>query len=803
MAYELVYTSASKGLRKGSSGFCVVACTQGLSPRLIYTLEGLSAYKPLYPHYAKNAWDNPISRSHYLYKKDGEIQHVLSRVCFNGVDYTQRSNKLASHLVLNATEIKIAAGGPASLFMHEELFKDASWQIKAEEYSKQRLIPHTEIGDIYCRTWKKITGDAGWAGFLAQTYLKTPNRNVYLIYDPKQHNQIIYLISEALNLIPEPKRWEITFSSYFVNLPVGMECIWRCCPSGTEASHMARQVQTNIIIDLSIPKALSEEGELISAARSGKLPEKILKSTSSAIDNIDTQIFRQRFVVQSRPAAPKIISSHTVRKNPVVSKEYENIPIQKESKVIHSSNVSLQKIIFPAILIASFIIIVGGIFYFIGNSKKKQQNIESASYETEKIRDLYNDMEYNKNRLEKNVDESGSKYKQNSKQRQNNVSESKKNEEMKTNYKPSSEPQGPVTSKKVATKTKSPKDVSSTPQQNLQTQVQSKLPISDNSATNTRASSASPEEDPSSTWMHNLGKEKSIDLFFGKVPPKNIKIIPIGSTQIINFNELKAEEPKEVTWMKDDSSGYNFIRRITFSKSLLKIENKDQCEDNLPEKDSLLFEIKDKEDKTKKYPMFFLLGTSKCTSQKVSYSIKFNNGEISVTIKGIKLPQIFFVEIPPVLHGEDPRYRDIKNSECEIVLKLEKDYKGSDKKKIEIKEGKMSYEFTFTLKKEISDEICEFYKNKEKWDKIESELRKKADHNKKNDNSFYDKLKKKPLKEVDPQKWKEEKESLDDALKRLGKKESEIKSKIRKAGVIFLEYNKQYRQFGLSEIEEE
>ena len=77
MAFELVYTSAPKGIRPGSSGFGVVACTNGLGPRLIATLEGLSAYKPLYPHYADNAWDNPVSKSHYLFELNGERQHIL------------------------------------------------------------------------------------------------------------------------------------------------------------------------------------------------------------------------------------------------------------------------------------------------------------------------------------------------------------------------------------------------------------------------------------------------------------------------------------------------------------------------------------------------------------------------------------------------------------------------------------------------------------------------------------------------------------------------------------------------------
>ena len=171
MAYELIYTSAPKGVLRGSSGFCVVACTKGMGPRLMLLLESLSAYKPLYPHYAENAWDNPVSRSHYICDINGEEQHILSRICFNGVDYTQRSNKLASHLILNRNECVTAAGGPASLFLHEELFKDASWQIKTEQFLQQRSIPATAAQSGVCSTWAAVMGDAGWGGVLAQSFL--------------------------------------------------------------------------------------------------------------------------------------------------------------------------------------------------------------------------------------------------------------------------------------------------------------------------------------------------------------------------------------------------------------------------------------------------------------------------------------------------------------------------------------------------------------------------------------------------------------------------------------------------------
>ena len=82
MAFELIYTSAPRGIRQGSSGFCVVACTQGMGAGMIAKLETLSAYKPVFPHYYPDAWKIPVSCSHCVEGCGGESRHVLSRICF-------------------------------------------------------------------------------------------------------------------------------------------------------------------------------------------------------------------------------------------------------------------------------------------------------------------------------------------------------------------------------------------------------------------------------------------------------------------------------------------------------------------------------------------------------------------------------------------------------------------------------------------------------------------------------------------------------------------------------------------------
>ena len=334
MAFELVYTSAPQGIRKGSSGFCVVACTNGLGPRLIAALEGLSAYKPLYPHYADNAWDNPVSRSHYLFELNGERQHILSRICFNGVDHTGRSNKLASHLVLSGAEAQTAVGGPASLLCREELFKNADWQIKVELYEHQREIPATTAHGLRCSAWEEVMGDAGWGGYLAQCYLDNPTRNIYLAYDPARHGSLMRLVDEVINLLPAEKRWDVTFNTYFVTLPAGMACTLRCVPLDSDALRLARRSPANLIIDISQKRPLEGSGGLIAVARTGEMPKAEPVKTESveipvaAAAQETPEEFEQPLKIMPRKKGTAVVSQPAPKVAPGEKTAKDSAPVQ-------------------------------------------------------------------------------------------------------------------------------------------------------------------------------------------------------------------------------------------------------------------------------------------------------------------------------------------------------------------------------------------------------------------------------------------------------------------------------------------
>lgn len=264
MSQELLYTSAPYGLKPGSRGFCTVLSTQGMPAPLATALESLSGYRPAFPPSDPQSHLNPVVMSHLTVQVAGRSWHVLSRIADYGLDYSQRPNKLAHHVVLDPGELVEA--GPAEL-LNVPSFMRTEW------HEDPRLVPAKSVkrvGSIprgVCQAWKDMTGDAGWAGVLAESFLRDPERPVFLLFEPGQ--EVLPLIAEALSLLPPPRRWEVTFSTYFTGLPQGASCAWRCMLAGSAEAHQSLRFAKALRIDLTAASfAEATGGALVQAARS-------------------------------------------------------------------------------------------------------------------------------------------------------------------------------------------------------------------------------------------------------------------------------------------------------------------------------------------------------------------------------------------------------------------------------------------------------------------------------------------------------------------------------------------------------
>jgi hypothetical protein len=265
MSHELFYTSVSRGLRPGEHGFCTVAVTQGISTTLTAKVESLSGYRHLYSPTDRRAAQNPVLQAHLRLSLDGKTFCLLSRIVDAGLDYSQRTNKFAHHVILDRSELSSA--GPAWL-LQQPGFMETEWGDRSPRIIPTgRDVPQGEAMPARCRRWEEITGDAGWAGVLAS--MTAPNRPAYLVFRPGQDP--LPLIAEALALIPAAQRWNITFSTYFLGLPPDVPCQWRCILADTpETNAILESPGANVIL-LDPDQGQAPDSPLVEAARTGRI----------------------------------------------------------------------------------------------------------------------------------------------------------------------------------------------------------------------------------------------------------------------------------------------------------------------------------------------------------------------------------------------------------------------------------------------------------------------------------------------------------------------------------------------------
>lgn len=264
MSHELFYTSAPNGVLPGGRGFCTVAHTKGMPAPLMEKVESLSGYRPLFPPLDAQASLNPVAFAHLRLTLGNKTYNLLSRICSAGLDYSERTNKFAHHVVLEAGELP--AGGPAWL-LRQPGFLETSWNGEVQVLPAGRTPPRGDTPPAVCRAWQQQTSDAGWAGVVAESFAAQPGRLVYLLFEPGM--DLLPLIVEALHLLPAEQRWAVTFSTYFTGLPQGIACAWRGVPRDSAEATSGRRMPGALVLDLCEPLGKASGGALVERARTG------------------------------------------------------------------------------------------------------------------------------------------------------------------------------------------------------------------------------------------------------------------------------------------------------------------------------------------------------------------------------------------------------------------------------------------------------------------------------------------------------------------------------------------------------
>ncbi|MBL8819033.1 MAG: hypothetical protein JNL58_23595 [Planctomyces sp.] len=275
MAQEIIYTSAEKGLKQGSRGFCTVVSTAGMAVNLAERLESMSGYRQAFPMGDPRASQNPVCWSHVSTRLAGKTLHIISRIADAGQDYTGRSNKLAHHVAIES--IAGLSAGPARILRQPGVMVDR-WNGEVKTVSPRELPSVQTPAEISLSAWKNITGDHGWAGAVAEQLTTSP-APLNVIFNVGM--DAAGLVQEVIDLLPASQKWAVTFSTYFTRLLAGTECQLRFVLNDTPEATALRNDAKARVIDLTKSLPAASGGSLVTTAREGVVRPDAPKSESA------------------------------------------------------------------------------------------------------------------------------------------------------------------------------------------------------------------------------------------------------------------------------------------------------------------------------------------------------------------------------------------------------------------------------------------------------------------------------------------------------------------------------------------
>ena len=209
MARQLVFTSTPQGLEPGRSGYCTVARHKDLRHRLVRELERLSVYD-FGQQTGSTRSDICIFRKMPL---GSEEYYVLTKICDAGLDYTNRTNYLAHHLVLDGFEIATCPS-PAEIFLNWNGWL-RTWTDGPRYFGEEEAVSLTACKSsnlIPCQGWLQMTNDPGNAASLVSPDMIKP---IVVEGKPESANTLLTLFAESSALLKiSLDAWDFSFTTF-------------------------------------------------------------------------------------------------------------------------------------------------------------------------------------------------------------------------------------------------------------------------------------------------------------------------------------------------------------------------------------------------------------------------------------------------------------------------------------------------------------------------------------------------------------------------------------------------------------
>jgi|GEM_PF-6588615 len=282
MPQQLIYTAAPRGIIAGRSGYCTVARSAEMRESLAAQLEQFSYYQ----HQALvGGSERPIHAFRVLNVR-GTRHLVLTRIQDVGLDFTQRTNFLAHHLVFTPQETA-TLGSPPLLFLYWDGWKKSSWDGEPELLSRESWGNLQTIKDFEsararhyetapARNWEQLTG----AGVNAFGLLDLRG-SAWLAVNEENDDCLLRLFAESLRMLElrnrevdfHAKAWEFTFTTNFQEQDNPGDFQWRCVH--TEALNTRNKHAE--VIPLQEVRSQKHNTEESDFAKNGPDPAKIVE----------------------------------------------------------------------------------------------------------------------------------------------------------------------------------------------------------------------------------------------------------------------------------------------------------------------------------------------------------------------------------------------------------------------------------------------------------------------------------------------------------------------------------------------
>jgi len=199
MPLQLVFTSAPQGLTPGRSGYCTVARHRAVPDRLAQLLESVGT-----PH------ERAEGETFTFRTLEAGDRHwfVLSRFVARGLDYTQRDNRLAHHLIFTAEEAALLAPPAALAARWKEWLSEWSGAPAWLEGETRPLALEPSAPLSPAVTWREVAGTGAKAAWLVDA---TGAVTVGLRHPPANAT-LLRLFAESSALIGKAA-WHATFTT--------------------------------------------------------------------------------------------------------------------------------------------------------------------------------------------------------------------------------------------------------------------------------------------------------------------------------------------------------------------------------------------------------------------------------------------------------------------------------------------------------------------------------------------------------------------------------------------------------------